>query len=100
MDMMNRKAEIRRSFTIEDNVDIILPANYRIDSLPEAIEEVSEFGSFEIRFEADDENVLHIYRRAIILKGNHEKETFDRFYDTLKKIKHIEQKKIVLQGKT
>lgn len=99
-DMVNRKAGIRRSFTIEEDVDIVVPENYRIDSIPEMIEEVSEFGSFEMSFKVTGENVLHVYKRAVILKGNYENEQFDRFYDTIKNIKQIEQKKIVIHGKT
>jgi hypothetical protein len=99
-DLMNKKTEIRRSFTMQDSVQILLPDDYRVGLIPEAINESSEFGTFEMQFKTDNKNVLHIYRKAMIKKGTYENATFGRFYEMIQKIKALEQKKIVLQSKT
>lgn len=100
VDLMNKKIEIRRSFTIEDSVQIVLPKNYRMGVIPEQVMAVSEFGTFEMNFKTAGENVLYIYRKAVIMKGKYENENFTRFYDVVKKIKGFEQKKILVQSKT
>lgn len=100
VDLMNKKTEIRRSFTIVDTVKILAPHNYRFGLIPEDINVTSEFGSFEMRFKKDDDNLLYVFRKAMIKKGQYEGSAFDRFYEMVQKIKTIEQKKIILQSKT
>src|SRR5688500_9139066 len=97
---MNKKTEIRRPFTFQDSVTIVAPDNYRFSMMPQSVNEMSEFGSFEILFEKVDDNTLHVYRKAVMNKGTYEKATFDRFYEMIQKIKSAEQRKIVLQSKT
>jgi hypothetical protein len=100
MDLLNKKTEIRRAFTLEDEIHIMLPENYRIAIKPADVKDSSEFGTFEMRFEPDDKNGLRVFRKVVINKGYYSKERFDRFYQALKKIRDIEQSKIILQSKT
>lgn len=100
MDLLNKKTEIRRAFTLEDKVHIMFPKNYRIDIKPADVIESSEFGTFEMHFETDYKNGLHVFRKAVINKGFNSNENFDRFYQNIKKIRDIEQSKIILQSKT
>jgi hypothetical protein len=100
MDVLNKKTEVRRSFTIEDHVELTLPANYRVDVKPSTVEEKFQYGTFEMRFETDETGLLKIYRRAVIKKGLYEGDKFDAFSEMVKKIKAIEQNKIVLVSKT
>lgn len=99
LDIMNRKTEVRRGFTIVDSVHVVLPENYRIGMIPEHILEAGDFGTYEIGF-TTAENVIHIYRKAVIKKGSYENKYFDAFYEMVQKIKAIEQRKLVLQSKT
>jgi hypothetical protein len=100
MDLMNKKTEIRRPFTLVDSIQVVFPENLHLSLIPESAKESSEFGTFEIQFKAGEKNGLYIYRKAVIKKGIYEKETFGRLYDFLQKIKLIEQRKLVLQSKT
>jgi hypothetical protein len=99
MDFTSKKNEVRRPYTIEDHVRILIPENYRAAVLPKSVTENSEFGSFEMGFQ-EEKDGLHIYRKAIMNKGNYQKDDFDRFYEFVKKIKAAEQAKIVLESKT
>lgn len=100
LDPINKKTEVRRSFTIEDKVQVTLPENYRVDLNQESKKETWPFGTFEMKFETDESGRLNIYRRAVIKKGNYVNEKFDAFYEMIKKIRAIEQAKIVLVSKT
>ena len=100
LDLMNKKAEIRRAFTLVDSVQILAPDNYRFTAVPEDITQVSEFGNFEMRFEKSGDNVLNVYRKAVIKKGRYEDAAFGKFHEMVQKIKSIEQRKIVLTSKT
>jgi len=99
-DAMNKKSEIRRGFTLEDDVELTIPELFRVDMLPQAVKDVTEFGAFEMKVFADEKNVIHIYRKTTINKGSYQNETFDKFNNTLKRFKLYEQSKIVLQSKT
>jgi hypothetical protein len=100
LDLDNRKSEIRRSFMVEEQIDVHLPENFRLSVGIEPVKVNSEFGSVELTFSSDDNNVLHISRKAIILKGNYQTEVFEKFNAFLKRVKNLEQSKIVLQSKT
>ena len=101
VDLIKKMTEIRRPFTIEDSVQISAPENYRFSGVPENVIESYDFGTFEMRFEKyENDDVLRIFRRAIIKKGKYEADTFGRFYEMLQAIRAIEQKQIVLQSKT
>lgn len=100
LDLMNKKAEIRRAFTLVDSVQILAPDNYRFTSVPEDVTQLSEFGKFEVRFEKSGDNVLYVYRRAVIKKGRYTDAAFGKLHEMVQKIKSIEQRKIVLTSKT
>jgi hypothetical protein len=50
-----------------------LPENYRVDFVPESVNETLPSGTFKIRSESDSIGMLHIHRRAFIKKGNYSK---------------------------
>jgi hypothetical protein len=100
LDLINKKTEVRRSFTLEDEVEIKLPENYRVDVTPEAFKQLWKFGSFELTFDAGTDSTLRIRRKAVIKKGNYQDDQFNEFYEMVRKIKQVEQSKIVLQSKT
>jgi hypothetical protein len=100
LDYVHKKAEIRRAFTIDEVVSIKLPPNYRVDLLPDGLNESTEFGTIVMTAKTDERNYLHVTRKAVINKGKFEKESFDRFNNFLKKVRTVEQSKIVLLSKT
>jgi len=100
VDVFNKYCEVRRPFTLDDHVVLVLPENYRLDVAPETVYESSPYGSYEIRIEQGEDDTVHIYRKVVIQKGTYTKEKFDAFYSAIKKIRQLEQSKIILQSKT
>jgi hypothetical protein len=100
LDVVNKKVEVRRPFTIDDKISVTLPENFRIGALPQEIIIENEFGKFSLRYEQEENNILTIFLNAVFQKGNYTREKFDRFHDMLRVIKSAEQSKIVLQSKT
>ena len=99
-DILNKQCEIRRAFTIEDELRLQLPENFRLNYDPGIQSEDSDFGSLKIEIRADGQNGINIYRKVTIKKGVYERELFDKFYESVKKFRTIEQDKIVLISKT
>lgn len=100
LDLLNRKGQIRRGFTIEDHVEIRVPENFWVDILPEDVDESNEFGSMEFTIKGVEPGKIFIYRKVVMKKGLYMDDNFSRFYDYLKKIRSLEQAKLVLQSKT
>ena len=100
LDFLNKKIEIARGFTLTDTVTVSAPPGFRFLALPEDRLETSEFGTFEMRFQQIDAETLLVTRRAVIVKGTYKNERFDQFNKLLQEIRNIEQRKIVLLGKT
>jgi hypothetical protein len=100
IDAVNKKGEIRRSFTIDDRIEIQLPENFRALAIPENLKEESEFGTVTMEISADNNNILHVRKTAVIKKGNYKGADFERLQETIKRIRTLEQSKIILQSKT
>lgn len=99
MDLVSRKCEVRRAFTIDDKVEITLPPNYRLNALSQPTVVESEFGTLHMSIQPEEGRIL-ISRRLVIKKGNYSGEQFDAFNNIVRKIKTIEQTKLVLVSKT
>lgn len=99
LDMINNKAEVRRSFTVIDSVKVTLPGDHRLVRIPESTTESSEFGTFEIRFTQVKNSIL-IYRSCMFRKGNYKDKSFKRFYEVVEKLRAIERQTIVLESRT
>ena len=99
-DMLNRKSNIKRGFTWEDNVVVDIPENFYVYYLPSTDKVESEFGKFEIMVTAEKDQKIKIHRRAVIFKGSYKGETFDRFNEFLKRVRSLENGKVVIQNKT
>jgi hypothetical protein len=100
LDVQNKKSDIRRGFTLHDSIQFIVPPNFRIERLPENMTVSSDFGSVEMSVSTGNNNIIIIRRKAMIKKGIYMKESFDRFNDFMKKVKSLEQSKIVVESKT
>ncbi len=99
-DVQNKKTEVRRAFTIEDNVIVSVPENYWADGIPLPVSEKSQFGTLDITITAHQTNQFRISRKLVVKKGLYRGEQFDKFYEFVRKLKSQEQTKIVLQSKT
>ena len=100
LDFLNRKIEITRGFTITDSVTVEAPPGFRFLTLPENTSNSSTFGKFEMRFKLIDHETILITRNAVILKGTYRDDKFDVFNQWLQTVRAMEQRKIVLPGKT
>lgn len=100
VDILNKKCDVRRASTIEDWIEVRFPENYRLAFEPENISEDTPFGTFKMTIKKGEENTLHVYRHMILQKGTFEGERFDAFYNMVRKVKSLEQNKIVLISKT
>jgi hypothetical protein len=99
-DVQNRKTEVRRAFTLEDEIVVSVPENYWSAGVPKPFVENSPFGSLEITIHPEHSNQIRISRKVVVKKGMYRGEEFDRFYEFIRKVKTQEQSKIVLQSKT
>jgi hypothetical protein len=99
LDQLLKKCEIRRAFTIIDEVDVSLPENYRIDFVPVSVNQKSPFADFSLDF-TSNEAQLQITRKVKFQKGIYRNQSFDSFNDAIRKIKSADQSKIVAVSKT
>lgn len=91
--------EIKRSFAIEDEVELSLPEGAYIQVKPENVEFSNDYGSYEITLTQNEEMIL-IKRAIKIYKGRYEGEDFTGFYNFFKQIKSSDRKKIVVESRT
>lgn len=83
----NRKLplDLSRGFYDVDEVEVVLPINYKIEAIAESVEIDSEFGMYKLTIEKISDKILK-YKREILLKnGNYPKESYDNFRGFLKK---------------
>ncbi|MBV6644024.1 MAG: hypothetical protein KI790_01165 [Cyclobacteriaceae bacterium] len=92
-------SEIKRGFTIEENVEVLLPENYWIQRLPESKSLDSDFGNYQISVDYEGD-ILKIRRKVIIKKGRYEQDDFDPFYDFVQQIRRTDGSKLVMESKT
>ncbi|MEO9802233.1 MAG: DUF3858 domain-containing protein [Reichenbachiella sp.] len=92
-------AEIRRSFLVEDEVELSLPDGAYTQMTPENVEISGDYGSYSVTLTKNETSIL-IKRRIKIYKGRYEDEDFAAFYNFFKRIKSNDTKKIVVESKT
>jgi hypothetical protein len=99
LDLLVRKCEVRRAYTINDDVKVRLPENYHFDNVPREIIHDTPFATFKMTVVGSEGSVC-ITRRLTMKKGIYEKEGFDAFYEAVRKIRALEQSKLVFISKT
>lgn len=100
LDNINKVVDVGRGFTVEDNIEVVVPESFHSDFLPNAFKEKNEFGEIEMTIKTNESNHLVIYKKAVFVKGLYKGETYERFNAFLKKIRQVEQSKIVYKGRT
>jgi hypothetical protein len=100
MDLTNKIVEVSRAFTIEDNIELVVPEEFHSDFIPAAFSEKSPFGEVIMSINTNEAKNIVIYKKAIINKGLYKAESFDKFNAFVKKIRQVEQSKIVYKRKT
>jgi hypothetical protein len=100
VDALNKKAKIRRGFTLEEIVTVEIPDNFYAHYIPEVSKELNDIGEIQVNVSVKAPKLIEITRRISIHKGEYKAETWDGFNQFLKKIRLLEQSKIVFQSKT
>ena len=95
----NRKLplEIQRGYLDEDEYEISLPIEYNIESLPVKKVIDSEFGSYQVNYEYNEEKNVILYNRSLLIKeGNYPKEKYKDYRNFRKEVSSIDNAKVVL----
>ena len=84
-EVLNRKNEhyINIGYLDVDTIRITIPANYRIESLPESVRKSYDFGSYELTAQLQDDELIAV-RKMILKEGLYPAsayEDFIGFYD-------------------
>ena len=94
----NRKLplKIKRGFKDIDEVEITLPQNYKVESLPNKKTIENKFGSYKSEVIAKDENTLVYKREFVVSDGEFPKEDYSSFRDFYKEVSKQDTSKIAL----
>jgi len=94
----NRKLplKIKRGFKDIDEVEITLPQNYKVESLPNKKTIENKFGSYKSEVIAKDENTLIYKREFVVNDGKFPKEDYSSFRDFYKEVSKQDTAKIAL----
>lgn len=94
----NRKQalEIQYGFLDMDEVIINLPKNYQIESLANGKEVTTKFGTYNFKIEQLNDYQIKYKRRLLIKQGMYTVDDYDKYRKFRKKIKQLDNSKIVL----
>lgn len=94
----NRKLplEITRGFYDIDQVEITLPSDYKIESIPENSVIETKFGVYKMTIKKINENTLKYTREYLTKGGSYPKEAYKSFRDFKKSVVKKDKSKIVL----
>jgi transglutaminase-like putative cysteine protease len=91
--------EISRGFYDTDSYEIKLPADYKIEALPNNVVLETKFGSYSFTITKKDDQTL-VYERTIKIEdGFYPKEEYKNYRKFLKKIVKLDNSKVVLVKK-
>jgi transglutaminase-like putative cysteine protease len=99
-EVRNRKNKvlITRGFLDEDDIRYTLPAGYTTEYIPPALSLENEFGFFRVKAELQGNEL--VYSRKLMLKqGEFAADTYETFYNFLKKVANADLEKFVLVKK-
>lgn len=92
-------AQIKRGFSIIDEVQVKLPSDYYLPNVPENMEFSSDVGSYKFQFERTLEGLKYT-REIIIPKGEYREAEFESFHAFYNDIKRNDRRKMIIQSKT
>lgn len=86
---------IERGFLDKDSYEINLSENYKVETLPEPVEEAHDFGTYKMSV-AQNGNKL-IYTRELALKaGTYPKEKYEEFRQFMRVVSKSDNSKVVI----
>lgn len=87
--------EIRQSFEDEYEINFAIPANYKMDEIPNNVILNSEFGSYKLSFVKNGEE-LKVNRTIHVNKGIYPKEKYNDYINFRKKTMNMDNSKILI----
>ncbi|MBT2623407.1 DUF3857 domain-containing protein [Chryseobacterium sp. ISL-6] len=98
---LDRQLPFENKFSYQDEYEIIyeLPLNFHIEEIPQNGSVTSEFGSYKISFEKQD-NKLVVKRFIQINKGIYSKQKYSDYISFRKKILNADNSKILMSKKS
>ncbi|AFL81327.1 hypothetical protein Aeqsu_1851 [Aequorivita sublithincola DSM 14238] len=80
-----------------DTVEVEIPENFSVETLPEPTVLETKFGKYEIAFSKISENKLTYTRKLRMDKGEYPPEEYENFRDFLRSIARLDKTKILLK---
>lgn len=87
--------EISRGFYDHDDINIDLPENFSVESIPESVEFLEKYGHYKTEIQLNDKKV--VYKRSLTInKGFYSKSEYDEYRKFIEKIARNDNAKMVL----
>ncbi|MFI1773095.1 DUF3857 domain-containing protein [Thalassobellus citreus] len=88
--------KIKRGFVDIDEVEIKLPQDYKVESMPKNMLVENKYGSYKAEVEVKDENTLIYKRQFVINDGEFPKEDYADFRNFYKEVSKMDNAKVAL----
>jgi transglutaminase-like putative cysteine protease len=88
--------QIERSFTNQDEIEIVLPEGFKVEAKPNGIEQKNEFGYYKIEFLDLNNGKLKCLRKLVLNKGQFGKEKYEEYRKFRELIAKNDNSKVVL----
>lgn len=97
----NRQLPFENRFSYEDDYEIVyqIPANYRVEEMPQNGLVLSDFGTYLLSFEKKEDTIV-VKRSVSIKKGIYSKEKYNDYINFRKKIISADNSKILISKKS
>ncbi|WP_051285456.1 DUF3857 domain-containing protein [Aequorivita capsosiphonis] len=80
-----------------DRVEVEIPENFSIETLPESKVLENKFGKYEITFSKTSDNIMTYSRKLRMEKGEYPPEEYENYRDFLRSISRLDKTKILLK---
>ena len=88
--------EVDRGFVDEDEVDIILPDGYVIESIPQPVDIKTKYGHYTAKIEKVDEMTLKYTAKLTMEEGEYAAADYEDYRQFLEKLNRQDNSKILL----
>ncbi|WP_347374158.1 DUF3857 domain-containing protein [Aequorivita sp. Q41] len=95
----NRKQNLYIGFGYVDDdiIEVEIPENFNVETLPEASVLETKFGRYEMNYSKAEGNLLIYTRKLLINKGEYPSSEYENYRDFLRSIARLDKTKILLK---
>jgi hypothetical protein len=90
--------EILRGSVHESEYYIKLPEGFLLESLPQTIAIISDFGQYDLSFERTQDNKIRLNRRLFLKSGFYVKEQYNDYRDFMRSVQRADKTSVILKG--